>query len=142
MTLSMIWPIALVVLANTLYNICTKSTPENANTFLSLTVTYLIAAVISGLAFFIGSPGARLGDEMRRLNWSAIGLAVSIVALEFGYIWVYRAGWKMNVASLVGNICLACVLVFVGMLLYKESITPRQIAGIGVCIAGLVLLSR
>lgn len=139
---SMIWPIALVVLSNTVYNICTKSTPANANTFLSLTVTYLVAAAVSALAYFIGSPGAQLSVELKKLNWSAIGLAVSIVALEFGYICVYRAGWKVNVASLVANICLACVLVVVGMLLYRESITPRQVAGMIICVAGLVLLSR
>ena len=139
---SMIWPLALVVLANTVYNICTKSTPANANTFLSLTVTYLIAGAISALVYFIGSPGAQLGAELKKLNWSAVALAISIVALECGYIFVYRAGWKMNVASLTGNICLACVLVVVGALLYRESISPRQIAGMAVCALGLVLLSR
>lgn len=138
--LNMIWPLALVVLSNTLYNICTKSTPANANAFLSLTVTYLIAAAISAAAYFLGAPAAPLALELRRLNWSSVALAVSIVLLEFGYICVYRAGWKVSVASLVGNICLACVLVFVGVLLYRESISLRQIAGMLVCMLGLVLL--
>lgn len=29
----LLWPVALVVAANCVYNICTKSTPENANAF-------------------------------------------------------------------------------------------------------------
>lgn len=138
--LSMIWPIALVVLANTLYNICTKSTPANANAFLSLTITYLGAAALSALAFLLGRRDASLLQELHRLNWTSIALAFSIVALEFGYIWVYRAGWKVNTASLVGNIALACVLVAVGAIFYREGISMRQLAGIGVCIVGLVLL--
>lgn len=138
--LHMLWPLGLVVLANTLYNICTKSTPAGANAFLSLTVTYLLAAMICIGIYFLGAPAAPLGEEIKKLNWSSIALALSIVALEFGYICVYRAGWKMNIASLTGNICLACVLVFVGALLYGESISLRQIAGILVCTAGLILL--
>ena len=40
----------------------------------------------------------------------------------------------------IANIALACVLVFVGMLLYKETITLRQIIGMLVCAAGLYLI--
>ena len=63
-----------------------------------------------------------------------------MVALEFGYIYVYRAGWTVNTASLVENIALACVLVFVGFFLYKESLSLRQLIGIGVCVFGLFLI--
>ena len=37
--LSYIWPIALVVLANTFYQICAKATPEAMNPLAALTVT-------------------------------------------------------------------------------------------------------
>lgn len=139
--LQMFLPLALVVVANTLYNICTKSTPADANAFLSLCITYLSAALICAAVYFFSSPAAPLAAELKKLNWSSVALAVSIVLLEFGYIWVYRVGWKVNTASLTGNICLACVLVFVGALLYQESISPRQIAGMLVCVLGLVLLA-
>ena len=43
---NLFWPIALITLANCFYNICTKSTPEQANPFLSLCVTYLTAAAV------------------------------------------------------------------------------------------------
>ena len=48
----------------------------------------------------------------------------------------------MSVASLVANIALACLLVVVGILLYKEVLTLRQVAGMGLCVAGLLLISR
>ena len=137
-----IWPVALVVLANTLYNICAKSTPESANAFLTLAVTYLIAAVICIAVFLAGSHGKPVLAELGKLNWTALALAAAIVALEVGYIFIYRAGWKINTASLVANISLACVLVGVGALLYKEGVTVRQLAGIGVCLVGLVLLGK
>lgn len=138
----MIWPVGLVVLANVLYNICTKSTPAEANAFLSLTITYLVAAGVSALLFWADRSAGGLGSELKQLNWTSLVLGVCIIGLEFGYICLYRAGWPVSMGSLVANICLACVLVVVGVLLYKEVVTLRQILGLVVCGAGLVLLSR
>ena len=54
---------------------------------------------------------------------------------------MYRAGWKVSVASLViANIALACVLLAVGLLLYHETITLRQGLGVLVCLAGIYLV--
>ena len=39
-----IWPILLVIGSNTVYNICAKSTPAEANSFVSLSITYLVGA--------------------------------------------------------------------------------------------------
>lgn len=139
---NMFWPIALVVLSNTFYNICTKSTPENANAFLSLAVTYLVAAAGALVLFFFAKDRAPILRELGNLNWTAFALAASVLALEYGYIMIYRAGWQVSAASIVANISLACVLVFVGLLLYKENITIRQLIGMVVCCVGLVLITK
>ena len=39
--LAYIWPIALVVFSNVVYQICAKSMPRGINPLASLTVTYL-----------------------------------------------------------------------------------------------------
>lgn len=135
-----IWPIGLVVLANVFYNIITKSTPQSANAFLSLTVTYIAAAVISFI-LYITQSGHKLTQDFAKLNWTSFALGACIIGLEIGYIYVYRAGWKVNTGSLVANITLACVLIAVGFLLYKETLSIRQIIGIIVCIGGLVLVT-
>lgn len=135
-----LWPVALVVLANCVYNITTKSTPSQANAFASLTVTYLTAAAASLALLLAGRGGGALG-EFSSLNWTAPVLGLSAVGLEVGYIFLYRAGWKVNTGPLAANLCLAIALVFLGRLLFGESVTPRQIAGIAVCLMGLVLVS-
>ena len=139
---NMIWPIALVVLSNTLYNICTKSTPSEANAFLSLAVTYLCAAAGCMILFFLNKERGSLTAELSHINWTSLALGASVLALEYGYIMLYRAGWQVSNASIVANISLACVLVFVGLLLYKENITLRQIIGMGICCVGLVLITK
>lgn len=54
--------------------------------------------------------------ELSKLNWTAPTLGLAVVALEVGYILTYRAGWKINTASLVTNIALAILLLFIGFL--------------------------
>lgn len=137
-----IWPIFMVVLANVAYNIITKSTPAQANALFSLTVTYLTAAFCSFVLYFLQGGSLKLSEEFAKINWTSPLLGASIIALEFGYIYVYRAGWQVSTASLTANITLACILIIVGVLLYKESLSLRQVIGIAVCIFGLFLISK
>ena len=141
MNWNLVWPILMVILANTFYNICMKSMPADVNPFGALMVTYLVAAIISGLIFiFMVGPG-NVGVEITKLNWTSIILALAIVGLEVGYVFVYRAGWTVSTASVVANIGLACVLLFVGYFLYRENVSLQQILGIIVCMVGLILIN-
>ena len=126
-----IWPIGLIVLSNIFYHITTKTTPQNANAFLSLTVTYLVGGAVSFLAYFMTvGKGSTLRQELMNLNWSSFVLGIAIIGLEAGFIFAYRAGWKVNTA-----------LIFVGFFIFKESMTLRHLIGILVCIAGLVIIN-
>lgn len=138
----MLWPVLIVVGANTIYNISTKSTPANVNAFASLAMTYVMAALSSVVLFFLTSDSKNLLAELAKTNWTAYALGIAIIGLEFGYICIYRAGWKIGVASLVANISLACVLLVVGYFFYKEVITLKQLLGMGVCAIGLMLIVK
>ena len=138
---SYIWPIALVVLSNTLYQICAKSVPEGMNPLASLTVTYLVGAAVSCALYFILNRNANLLREIRLTNWAPIVLGVVIVGLEVGFIYAFRAGWQISMAQIVSSAVLAVILIFVGYLLYHEAITWNKIAGIIVCLVGLVLIN-
>jgi drug/metabolite transporter (DMT)-like permease len=139
---NMIWPLLVVVGANTIYNISTKSTPSGVNAFASLATSYFIAMLGSVVMFFITADSKNLLVEISKTNWSALALGIAIVGLEFGYICIYRAGWKIGVASLVANISLACVLLLVGLFVYKEVITLKQLLGMGICAIGLMLIVK
>lgn len=138
----MLWPVLVVVGANTIYNISTKSTPANVNAFASLAMTYVMAALSSVVLFFLTSDSKNLLAELAKTNWTAYALGIAIIGLEFGYICIYRAGWKIGVASLVANISLACVLLVVGYFFYKEVITLKQLLGMSVCAIGLMLIVK
>ena len=139
--LSYIWPIALVVISNTLYQVCAKSVPDGMNPLASLTVTYLVGAVVSCVMYFILNRNANLLREIRLTNWAPIVLGIVIVGLEVGFIYAFRAGWQISMAQIVSSAVLAVILIFVGYLLYHEAITWNKLAGIAVCLAGLVLIN-
>ncbi len=137
-----IWPLLVVVGANTIYNISAKSTPTDVNSFASLAVSYAIGMVLSLVMFFITSENKNLIAELSKTNWTTLALGVAIVALEFGYVCLYRAGWNISVGTLVANISLACVLLVIGILLYKETVSIKQIIGMVISAIGLFLIVK
>ena len=52
---SYIWPILLIVTANTVYQICAKGITAAMNTYASMTVTYAVASVFSFVMFLVTS---------------------------------------------------------------------------------------
>ena len=135
-----IWPIALVVLSNTVYQICSKSMPPEVHPFASLTVTYLVGAILSGVMFFVLNPGGNLLREYGKLNWAPFALGIVIVGLEVGFVYAYKAGWQVSTASVVQNAFLAVALVIVGVLLYREHISWSKLVGIVLCLVGLAFI--
>ena len=138
---NMLWPLLLIVASNCVYQICAKSVPEAANAFGSVTVTYLVGALITGAVFLASVKPANALAELGKLNWSSPTLGLAIVGLEVGTVFMYRAGWRVSVGSTVANISLAVVLLFVGYLLFHEHITARQLVGVAVCALGLWLVT-
>lgn len=137
----MLWPILLILLSNTVYNICTKSTPSNVNAFGALMITYAVATIFTAVIFVFLVKPENVFIELSHVNWTSVVLGMVIVGLELGYIFTYRAGWKVSSASLVANIGLAIVLIFVGAVLYGENITLKQVMGILICCVGLFLIN-
>lgn len=137
-----IFSIFLVVASNTMYHICQKSTPERANPFVALLVTYATAIVMTAVTLFFYKPGKGLVESIKQLNWTSIVLGISIVGLELGYLLAYRAGWNISVGSLVASILLALVLIPIGIMLYHEKFELTKVIGSVFCIVGLILINR
>ena len=139
---SYIWPIALVIGSNIIYQICAKSAPEGMNPFASLTVTYLVAAALSAVMFFVLGGGGSLLKEYGKLNWAPFVLGLVIVGLEVGWIYAYKAGWPVSTGFIVQSAILAVALLAVGYFLYHEALTWNKLVGIAICLVGLIFINR
>ena len=136
-----IWPMALVVVSNIIYQICAKSVPEKINPFASLTVTYLVAAAASAILYFITGSDGNLLKEYGKLNWAPFVLGIVIIGLEAGWIYAYKAGWQVSTVFIVQSAFLASALLLVGFFLYHESLTWNKLAGVAICLIGLVFIN-
>ncbi len=136
-----VWPIALVMLSNVLYQICTKSVPEGMNPLASLTITYLIGAVSSAVLYLMLNKGGSLIREYGKLNWAPCALGIVIVGLEVGWIYAYKAGWQVSTGFIVQSAFLAAALLFVGYFLYHEALAWNKLVGVAICLVGLAFIN-
>jgi len=111
------------------------------NFTISLLVTYAVAFGVVLLTLFFFPLQGGLGAELRKLNWASVGLAVAIVGIEFGFLLTYRAGWSVGIAAVLVNVIATLILVPVAIFLFKDEISWVNIAGIFVCLVGLVMLN-
>ena len=139
--LSYIWPMALVILSNVIYQICAKSVPEQMNPLASLTITYLIGTVMCGALYFALNREGSLIREFRKMNWAPVALGLVIVGLEVGWIYAYKAGWQVSTGFIIQSAFLAVVLIFVGYFLFRETLTWNKLAGVAICLVGLVVIN-
>ena len=69
-------------------------------------------------------------------------LGISVVGLEAGFLYAYKAGWPVSTASIVQSAFLSLALLVVGALLYQEAVTPSKVLGVVICLVGLYFLSK
>lgn len=141
-SLSYVWPIGLVVLSNVVYQICTKSVPQTMNPFVSLAIAYMVGTCASLVAYVTLSRHTNLVAELHKANWASFALGIVIVGLEVGFIFAYRAGWEVSMASIVQSSFLAVALLIVGHLLYGEALSPTKLLGVAICLVGLYVINR
>lgn len=135
------WPLLLVVLSSVGYQVGLKEVAGVGDPMISLMVTYLAASAVSFVIYFFQS----LGKEsflrgVLSVSLSAIGLGLAIVGIEVGTLFMYRAGWAVNVAFVVANSLIVAALMLTGFLLYKEKLTLRQLIGVGISLAGILCI--
>jgi drug/metabolite transporter (DMT)-like permease len=135
-------PILLAIGGGALYHVGQKSIPKDANPMAALTVAYLtsIAAVLICALFFPSSES--LLGALRKTNWAMFAVGLGAAAIEIGFLFAYRAGWNISSANLFVNIAIALIVIPIGLIFFKEQLTARNLAGIGLCILGLILLSK
>jgi len=133
--------ITLAIASTALYHFSQKGTPANVNPAVSITVTYVVAFLLTvSLIYFLPVKNGLL-SELRKLNWASYLLAFSIVGLEVGFLLAYRAGWNIGIAAVLVNVAASLILVPVAIFLFREKLSLVNTIGILVCLAGLVMLN-
>ena len=133
--------ITLAILSSALYHFVAKSTPATINFTVSLLVTYAVSFVVVLFTFVFFPAKQGIMFEIKQLNWASVLLAVAIVGIEFGFLLVYRSGWNLGIAAVVVNVVASLILVPVAVFIFKDHLSWVNIAGILICLVGLVMFN-
>jgi multidrug transporter EmrE-like cation transporter len=133
--------IILTICSSAFYHFTAKSTPGNVNFTVSLLVTYAVAFLATLFTFPFFPVQEDLTVELKKLNWASIGLAIAVVGIEFGFLLCYRSGWNLGIAAVLTNVVASLILVPVAILVFRDKISWVNVAGIFVCLTGLVMLN-
>ena len=110
------------------------------NPIAALVVTYLVASAASFLIYIITGEKGRRRKEIMSFNPAALILGFSIALIEIGTIYMYKAGWTMNISFIVTNALITLCLILTGAVLYKEKLSKRQALGIGISFLGICMI--
>jgi drug/metabolite transporter (DMT)-like permease len=133
--------IVLTVVASILYHVVLKMTPAHVNPAITLVVTYGLSTVLSLCLLPLFPLELGIVESFKQLNWASYALALALVGLEVGYLLAYRAGWRISVAAIFVNSTMTVLLIPIGLSLFREKLSPLNIAGILICLAGLVMMN-
>lgn len=135
------FPLLLAIAGGLLYHVSQKMIPRAINPYWAVIVAYLAGIVLCLAASWLNPAGSSMMTSIRATNWSVLGLGVGAVMIEIGFVLAYRAGWQISLASVSVNVAIAVLLIPIGLMFYRESLTRANLAGLVLCLAGLILLT-
>jgi drug/metabolite transporter (DMT)-like permease len=135
-------PLLLAVAGGVLYHIGQKAVPRQVHPFVAILLAYLGGIACCVVALVLAPPERPWLESLRAANWAVWLLGLGAVIIEIGFLLAYRAGWQISVVSVVVNISVALVLLPIGLVFFRESLSWRMAAGVVCCLVGLYLLSQ
>ncbi len=134
--------LGIAIAGQVLYQVMQKGVSHSAHPVLSLLAFYGLAAVLSLPLFFLYPLQGGVVEGFKGLNLAVLGVAASIVLIELGFLLAYRAGGSLQASYVTSAAFTTALLVLIGTLAYAEKLTLSKAAGLGLCLAGIWLLSR
>ncbi len=134
--------LVVVILSNVVYHVSLKSLPSGADAILSTVIMYAVALAATLALYPFFANGVSVADEFRKINWVPYVIGVAIVGIEIGFLLAYRYGLNVSHGPVVTHTLVAILLVPFGILLFREKLTWINLAGIAMCVTGLLLIAR
>ena len=140
--MALIGPLVLVVGGSLVYHIAAKSVPKGLEPFGALLGVYATALVACLFAYLIARRGAMPSHVAALWHPTVAAVGLGALMIELGFLLTYRAAWPVSIASVMTNGLVAVLLIPIGALVFGEAITAVRIAGVILCLMGVVLLQR
>lgn len=133
-------PLVTVMVAGVLYHLTQKLAPSDRDPWSLLVVVYGVAFTTSVLLWqSTGSRPLLPAGASASSVLVTIGLGVTVVGVEVGFLLAYRSGWPLTTAATLVNTALGVALALIGVACFGEHLRPRQCFGLALAASGMVL---
>lgn len=133
----------IIVCSVILYHFAQKSIPNDASPWVILSSAYCMAFALC-VTLLIATSEIRKSAELFKTQnlLLAILLAIAAVGVEFGYLYAYRAGWKISTLAITTGPFVNIALLLIGVLWFKEKLSLTNLIGMMFCIIGTICLNQ
>lgn len=131
---------AIAVLSMIAYQVFTKKIPTDINPVVSVIGVYLVGLLLTCalVPFFV--PRGELILNAQKIGWAQIAIGVAIVGIEIGFLLMYRHGWSLSTGYIMTSVAVNIALMFIGVLFFREQLTPVNLLGLLLCIVGVAMV--
>ena len=133
---------ALTVTGMVLYHLSQKAVPKETNPFFVIVIAYVVGIALCVLLAFAYPAKKGMIETFKASNWAVFTLGAAAALIELGFLLAYRTGWRISIAAVATNAAAALVLIPIGLLIFKDHLSLRNLIGLIFCIVGLALVIR
>ena len=135
-------PFALTVGGMLFYHLAQKSIPKQMNPFFAIIIAYVAGIVLCAVCALTLPGNKSFVSSVRESNWAVFVLGVAAACIEVGFLLAYRTGWRISVAAVATNVAVTAMLIPIGIIVFKDQLSLRNVLGLIFCVLGLVLVVR
>ena len=139
---SFYFPFAIAVGGMLFYHLAQKSIPKEVNPFHATIIAYALGIVLCAVCALVFGEKKSFAASFKASNWAVFVLGAAAACIEVGFLLAYRAGWRISVAAVATNVAVTAMLIPIGIVVFKDQLSLRNVLGLIFCVLGLVLVVR
>jgi len=136
------FPLALAIGGMLFYHLAQKSIPRGINPFYAMIIAYAVGIIILAICALVLPGNKSFVSSLTESNWAVFVVGAAAACIEVGFLLAYRSGWKISLAAVATNVAVTLLLVPIGIVVFKDHLSPRNILGLVFCVLGLILVVR
>jgi uncharacterized membrane protein len=136
------FPLILAVGGMLFYHLAQKSIPKGINPFYAMIIAYGVGIIVLGICALMLPDNKSFVSSLTESNWAVFVVGAAAACIELGFLLAYRSGWRISLAAVATNVAVTLLLVPIGIVIFKDHLSPRNVIGLIFCVLGLVLVVR
>ena len=139
---SFYFPLVLAIGGMLFYHLGQKSIPKGINPFYATIIAYGVGIVVLAACAVILPGNKSFTSSLKESNWAVFAVGIGAACIEVGFLLAYRWGWRISVAAVATNVAVTLMLVPIGIVIFKDHLSLRNVLGLIFCVVGLLLIVR